>query len=120
MRPDAAVLFGTEFACANSDDSVILFYLVLPFGFTGPPGIFVRLMQGVQHFHRLHRHPLPQWNGSECLSAEVFVDDGMFIEACLGGRPQICVEVWELGVGLFLGVAGISEKKLKIEGSWGN
>ena len=77
------------------------------------------LCRGPQHFHRLHRPPLPQWGGSECLSAEVFVDDGMFIEACLGDRPQICVEVWELGVRLFLGITGISEKKLRIEGSWG-
>ena len=118
VRPDASVLFGTEFVSRNSNRSTILFYLVFPLGFTGPPGIFGRIMQGVQYFHRSHFPPNPQWNGAERFSAEVFADDGMFIESFLGERPKICVELWEKGVRLFLGQTCISQKKLEMEGRW--
>ena len=94
MHPDAAVLFGTEFPIDQwRDQSFVLFYLVLPFGFTGPPDIFGRIMQGVQNSHRSYKSPCPEWNGGDTLSAEVFVGDGMFLEARLGGRPQISVHV---------------------------
>ena len=49
MHPDSVVMFGAECQLSSDpDDVVIFFYLVLPFGFTGSPGIFGRLMQGVQ------------------------------------------------------------------------
>ena len=119
LHPDSCTLFGTEFEVdKDRGDSVVFFYLVLPFGFTGSPGIFGRLMQAVQSFHRLHRPVNPQWNGVEGLSAEVYIDDGMFIELEMGQRPRISVEVWEKGVRLFLGPTGISQKKLEIEGQW--
>ena len=119
LHPDAAVLFGAEFRLnADNGENLIFFYLVLPFGFTGSPGIFGRLMQAVQFFHRCHIPPNPEWNGRERLSAELYVDDGMFLEVRMGDRPQISVGNWELGVRLFLGQTGISKKKLDIEGQW--
>ena len=111
LHPDAAVLFGTEFMLNTaSGENLIFFYLVPPFGFTGSPGVFGRLMQAAQYFHRCHIHPDPERNGVDHLSAEVYADDGMFRELLLGDRPHISVEVWELGVRLFLGVTGISTK----------
>ena len=98
-------------------NSIVFFYLVLPFGFAGSPGIFVRVMEGVQYFHQMHDISHPHLNGHEPLSGLIFVDDGMFMELVIGNRPQISVSTWELGVRLFLGRTGISEKKLRIEGS---
>ena len=118
VRPDCATLFGTEFAHRGDPmNNVVFFYLVLPFGFAGSPGIFGRVMEGVQVFHQTHDISHPHLNGQESLSALVCIDDGMFMELRLGNRPQISVNTWELGARLFMGIAGISGKKLRIEGS---
>ena len=118
FHPDCAVLFGAEFSHSDPTNSLVFFYLVLPFGFTGSPGIFCRIMCAVQHFHKLHTVSHKHLNGSLPLDAHVFIDDGMFMEPDLANRPQISVETWELGARLFLGPTGISEKKIKIEGQW--
>ena len=119
LRPDAAALFGTEFELGPAlADNVICFYLVLHFGFTGSPGIFGSGMQGAQRYHRLHAPPLPSWNGTDSFSAEVFVDDGMFLEAWVGNHSDTSVSVWGDVDGLFFGEKSISEKKMRDEGMW--
>ena len=112
-------MFGTEFALGPSlEDNVMFFYLVLPFAFTGSPGIFGGIMQGAQWFHRLHAPSLPSWNGADTFSAEVFADDGMFLEAWVGNRADTSVSVWGEGADLFFGNGPISKKKLRAEGMW--
>ena len=56
IHPDDAALFSTEFSVrAHGEDvCVIFFYMVLPFGFTGSPGIFGRMMQGVKWLRSVH------------------------------------------------------------------
>ena len=42
-------MLGAEFQLGDDPDANgVMFYLALPFGFAGPPGIFGRLMEGVQ------------------------------------------------------------------------
>ena len=49
LRRDSVRMFSTEFSLGPSDaDNFIFFYLVLPFGFTGSPGIFGRVMKDVE------------------------------------------------------------------------
>ena len=119
LHPDSAVMFGTEFQLSGDTmDVVIFFYLVLPFGFTGSPGIFGRLMQGVQTYHRSYTPSNSLWGDSKPLHAEVFVDDGMFLEAQVGQRMEIATQVWGTGSDLILGDGSISKKKLGTEGTW--
>ena len=95
LRPDGAVMFGTEFELGPKRcENVYLFYLVLPFGFTGSPGIFGRVMEAVQWYHQLHIHENPTWNGNEPLKADVFSGDAMFLDAEIGDRLDISVTVW--------------------------
>ena len=104
VRPDGEVLFGTEFAAhSTTEDSIVFFYLVLPFGFCGPPGIFGRVMGAVQFYHRSFTPQNNRWNGDFSFEAEVFVDDGMFIESVIGHRCDQTVEIWERGADLFFG-----------------
>ena len=41
------------------------------------------------------------------------------MEPQLARRPELSAEVWEMGARSFLGITGISEKKLRVEGAWG-
>ena len=120
LRPDASSMFSTEFTIkiGEVETGVIFFYMVLPFGFSGPPGIFGRVMQGVKWLHSRY-HPLnPIWDGPNSFISEIFVDDGMFLEARLCTRPKQCVEKWERAATQLLGETAISKKKLAIEGEW--
>ena len=119
LRPGSSVMFGTEFSlCVSNGDNILFFYLDLPFGFTGSPGIFGRLTQAAQWFHRLRAPPVPSWNEEAPPHADVFAGDGMFIELTIGDRPQIAVETWGRGARLFRGLTCISERKLKDGGPW--
>ena len=60
LHPDGAAMFGTEFELSKDmGDAISCFYLVLPFGFTGPTGIFGRIMQAVQVYHQKSPTLLP-------------------------------------------------------------
>ena len=52
--------------------------------------------------------------------ADVFVGDGMFLEANIGHRQEKSVLVWGLGAELFYGTDAISKKKLATEGQCAN
>ena len=112
-------MFGTEFQLSSDAADVVIFlYLVLRFGFTGSPGIFGRLMQGVQFSHRPFSPSDTLWDASTPLCAEVFVDDGMFLEAKIGQRMELSTNVWGNGSDLILGDGSISKKKLSSEWTW--
>ena len=112
-------MFGTEFDVRGDKNStLVFFYLVLPFGFSGPPGIFGRIMDAVQEYHRSFAPSHPLWNDCALFLAHVFVDDGMFLEASVGHRQHQTVEVWGRAAVLFYGEGAVSEKKLLAEGTW--
>ena len=117
IHPDAATLFSTEFpVCAHGEETnVIFFYMVLAFGFTGSPGIFGRVTQGVKWLHAQFAPDNPLRNGAHTFRSEIFFNDGMFIEACLGNRAQQNVEKWEWCETQILGHTAISKKKLDLE-----
>ena len=76
-------------------------------------------MQGAQFFHRPFSPPNTLWNASTPLCAEVFVDEGMFLEAKIRQRIELSTNVWGNGSDLILGDWSISKKKLSHEGTWG-
>ena len=120
LRPDASLMFATEFAIkvGGIEKGVVFFYMVLPFGFSGSPGIFGRVTQGVRWLHARF-HPVNRiWDGLQSFISEIFVDDGMFLEARLGTRQQQSVEKWEWAATKLLGPTAISAKKLELEGNW--
>ena len=108
-------MFGTEFNVnKNCNSTMVFFYLVLPFGFSGSPGVFGRIMDAVQAYHQSFVPASPNWNGALAFSADVFVDDGMFLEASIGNRQNQTVQVWGRGAELFFGQQAVSEKKLRV------
>ena len=121
IRPDAASLFSTEFSAKDDgvETRVIFFYTVLPFGFTGPPGISGRVMQGVKWMHSQFAPLNPLWDGAHPFRCEIFVEDGMFIEASIGDRAEQNVKNWEWAARQLLGDTAVSKKKLDLEGHWG-
>ena len=120
LHPDSSVMFGAEFQLSSDPaDVVIFFYLVPPFGFSGSSGIFGRLVQGVQFPHRSFSPSNTLWGDSTPLRADVFVDDGMFLEAKIGQRTELPTNVWGTGSDLVLGAGSISKKKLLPGGTWG-
>ena len=122
IHPDDAALFSTEFSVrAHGEDvCVIFFYMVLPFGFTGSPGIFGRMMQVVKWPHSQFAPENSLWGGTHNFRSEIFAGDGMFIEACIGNRAQQNVEKWEWRATQIMGLTAISTEKLELEGTWGN
>ena len=111
LHPDAARMFGTEFDIdGDRTDALVFFYLVLPFGFAGSPVIFGRVMDAVQYYHQSFVLACPEWNDSPPFHADVFVDDGMFLEAAIGHRQDKSVLVWGRGADLFFGLEAISKK----------
>ena len=104
LHPDDAAMFGAEFELGPTPaGNITIFYSVLPFVFTGPPGIFGGIAQGEQRYRRLHTPQLPMWGGQEHFAADVFVGDGAFIEARIGERAEISASVFGTGADLFLG-----------------
>ena len=76
---DADASLGAEFELGPSEQANIFFiYLVVPFGFAGPPGIFGRLMKAVQHYSRNPAHPHPLWNGVGPFQKMYFRANGCF------------------------------------------
>ena len=58
LRPDSAVLFGAEFELVGArEDNAVFFYLVLPFGFAGSPGVFGRLTKASRWYRRRFTPP---------------------------------------------------------------
>lgn len=121
LHPDSVVMFGTEIQLSSDPtDVVILSYIALPYGFTGSPGIFGRLMQGAKLYHRLFSPDNPLLGATTPLSDEVFSVDGMSLGAQIGHRAELPTGVWETGADLFLGVGAISKRNLLSEGTWGH
>ena len=119
VHPDAARMFATEFALGpREEDNIIFMYLVLPFGFTGSPGIFGRVMKGVGWWHQKHGPTNVTRDGAWNFRSLIFVDDGMFLEPKVGTRPEQSVACFEHGARMLLGETAISKKKLELEGTW--
>ena len=59
------------------------------------------------------------WSDIYPVSSEVFVDDGMYLEATGGERAQIAVRLWDHGDELFLDHWAICNMKLILEETWG-
>ena len=83
-------MFGTEYELDCSiDDTILFFYLCLPFGFSGSPGIFGGIMEAVQFYRRSFIPCFPVWGDSLPFTDEVFVGDWMLSEASIGRRKGV-------------------------------
>ena len=58
-------------------------------------------MGEVQFYHRSFTPDNHLWNGELSFEAEVFVDDGMFLETVVGRRWAQTVQVWGRGADYF-------------------
>ena len=110
-------MFSTEFA-ANEDgsDVGVIFFTWAPFGFTGSPGIFGRAMQGVKWIRPQFCPDNPLWEGILSFWCEIFVGDGMFLEARIGTRAAQSVAKWEWAATQLLGSTAVSAGKLAMGG----
>ena len=81
LHPGAAAMLDTEFILGDADaENFLFFYLVLPFGFAGSPGVFGRAVKAVGWFHH-QRAPIDALqNGNINFRIAVYVDDGVFVE----------------------------------------
>ena len=120
LHPDAASLFATEFqgSTLGLNYDIIVGYLVLPFGWTGAPGVFASIAEIITRFHNLSSPANPLWAGDHPFQSHLFVDDGILIEPDIAGRLEQSATTWECGSFLVIGNDALNEEKLRIEGEW--
>ena len=110
---------NTEFVLGPSDsENITLMYLAFPFGFTGSPDIFGRVIKAGGRYRQKRRPTNTVQNVAESFNIEIFGDDGMFPEPTLGNRDTQIVGCFEEGDRLMLVVAEIRKKKLAPEWQW--
>ena len=120
LHPDGATMFGSDFDVDKDRKSTMaFFYLVFPSGFSGSPGIFGRIMDAVQTYHRPFAPATPERNGDLPYYDDVFVGDAMFLEASIGHRQGQTVKVWDRAAEYFFGHEAVGKKKLDVEGRRG-
>ena len=120
IRPEAAIIMCAELVGKDLGvyDDCVCFYLALPFGWNGSPGIFALAGDYVKAVIGGYRSQTPQWESSMPFSVEIFVDDIMAIEPRIGRRPEMVVGSAEWVVNQSLGFNAISAAKKKEEGHW--
>ena len=120
VHPDMCIMLCTEFGLEHfgGERSVYLMYLTPPFGWRG---IILFGSRG-----RNHQGSSPVYSskqdegGAQNLSSMLYAGDAIFIEPCLGLRPEVTVTCWEhLRRGL-LGQDALNAEKLEEEeeGDW--
>ena len=120
LHPDSVVIMNTEL---KGDEmgltkDPIIFYLALPFGWNGSPGVFAMASDFIRDVVGGYRSSTPNWESSMAFAIDVFVDDIMIIEPMIGRRPEMVVDSAEWAVQLTLGTDAVSESKKRIEGYW--
>ena len=99
-------------------DDCICFYLAIPFGWNGAPGMFALAGDYAKAVISGYRSKTPQWESDMPFSVEIFVGDIMIIEPCIGRRPEMVASREEWVVNQSLGFNAISSTKKDIEGQW--
>ena len=98
LRPDASVMFATEFIIPpeGAQEAVLFFYAVRPFGFSGSPAVFGRLMRGVKWLHsQFAPDNISRSRGAaRNFHSDVFADDGMVVDAIVGTREEPIALKW--------------------------
>ena len=120
IHPDFAKLFPTEFAGRffGLSSSVVPFYLVLPFGWSGSPGCFAYMASGIPKWNNAHAPNFPETSGEEPFSSFLFDGDGILIQPELGTR---CIEGAlrrDKGRRLKYGMDSVNHDKPEDEGNW--
>ena len=120
LHPDACALLPTEFCGLHMglDFDLIIGYLVLPFGWTGAPGVFAIIAETITRYHTLICPSNCLWAGDQNFRSHLFADDGILIEPDLPDRLEQSAAVWEEGSFMVIGDDAMNAEKLGIEGLW--
>ena len=79
LNPGDWALFSTEFRGLHIglDFDLVVGYLVLPFGWTGAPGIFASIAEIITRYHTLVCPSNMLWAGDRNCRSHLFADDGI-------------------------------------------
>ena len=105
LRPGACALFSTELCGIHIvlDFDLVVGYLVLPFGWTGAPGIFASIAEIITRYHTIVCPSDMLWAGDQNFRSHLFADDGILIEPELPDRLGQSAAVWEDGSYMVIG-----------------
>ena len=120
IHPDGVKLFATEFPGRffGLSSSVVAFYLVLPFGWSGSPEFFAYMASGIPKWRNAHAPIIPGKSGGYAFCSFLFADDGILIGPNLGTRCTESALCWEKGCHLTPGPDSVNQGKLEEEGNW--
>ena len=107
-----------ELDLADDHETIIFLYLVLPFGWRASPGYFSKIGEAITVAHQQYASGVPDRDGADPFTSQLFVDDAIFIEPCLGARREMVIECWENVCRGLLGEDAINDAKMKVEGQW--
>ena len=97
---------------------MLLFYLVLTFGWLGSPGEWM-VWAWAAILYLQHWSPrLPSREGPERFRAWALMDDTILVEPVLGLRPWLAARAYETGAVKLFGKGGINESKKEEEGAF--
>ena len=113
IHPEAALIMCTELVDKELgiSDDVIVFYLALPFGWNGSPGIFALVGDYIRKVTSGYRPSTPQWESEIPFLVDIFAGDIMLVEPCIGRRPEMVVSSVEWVANQSLGWDAISGKR---------
>ena len=114
------IMLCTEFDLKHfgGEGSVYLMFLKLPFGWRGSPAYFSVVGEGISKAHRMYTPQNKIRDGAQNLNSLLYVDDEIFIDPCLGLRPDVTVTCWEYLCKGLLGQDALGDDKLLEEGEW--
>ena len=120
LRPDACTLVPTEFCGVHValDFDLIAGYLVLPFGWTGPPGVFASISEIITRYRTLIFPSNSFWSGDQNFRSHLFAGAGILIGPDLSDRLEQSADVWGEGSLMVIGADSLGKEKLGIEGAW--
>ena len=94
-------------------DDPLFFYLALPFGWNGSPGISPLVGDFVREVVAGYRSNTPRWESELAFSVGIFADGLMIIEPEIGRRPAMVVASTEWVVQQALGWDSVRKTKKK-------
>ena len=120
LRPEACALFPTEFFGLHMvlDFDSVVGYLVLPFGWTGAPGIFAIIADIITRYHTMTGPSNLLWVGGRNLRSHLLVEDVILIEPYLSDRLEQSADVWEDGSFMVIGPDALNKDKLGVGRLW--
>ena len=120
LHPLMANVMGAELSGHhfNLNDDIVLFYGALPFGWCSSPSRFVRFSDALTKMHQLSGPSDPAWNLPHAFRSNMFIDDGLFVEAMIGARRRRSVELWETLAKGMMSEDAINKEKEQEEGEW--